>query len=294
VISSPSQPLFFCTGFAKSGTTYLQALLNAHPQIACAPEQDLRRLNELLAEAASQYNRRSITLDLRTGGPGRPAFDRSALFETMRAATLAILRSYAAGKPIVGAKDNRLMVSLEGCAAAFPNARFLCIVRNPLDRAVSAWHHNLRLAEREQDPRHREILLQPGGSLDAWALHICRLHQAEFPKFQSAQLGERRLVLRYEDLVLDPLPQLRRVLGFLCAEASPAILESLLRVTSLGALRDRAVDPGFFRTAAVAAGAGELAQTTRREAAALFASEFAALGYRVTDDGLELAPAVIA
>jgi len=287
--AAPPQ-LFFCTGLPKSGTTYLRGLLNSHPQVACAEEQDLSRLGELLGEAATQYNRRAITLDLRTGGPGRPAFDKALLTDLLRAATFAILNARAAGKPIVGAKDNRLMTRMAACAAVFPEARFLCIVRNPLDRAVSAWHHNLHLAEREQDPRHRE-LLQRHGTLDAWALHLCRLHRADIASFAAAALPrEKRLVLRYEDLVADPRPQVERLLAFLGADAGAAALSAMLAGSTLESMRATAQDPKFFRKAAVAAGAGELSAQARRQAAESFADDFARLGYRIAPDGLELLP----
>jgi hypothetical protein len=288
--ADPPQRLFFCTGLPKSGTTYLQGLLNAHPQIACAAEQDLSRLAELLGEAASQYNRRAVTLDLRTGGSGRPAFEAATLSELVRAAMLAILRAGAGGKAILGAKDNRLLLRLDACGALFPEARFLCILRNPLDRAVSAWHHNLRLAEREKDARHSELVLRHG-SLDAWALHLCRLHRADLASFQAATLPRaRRLVVRYEDLVADPRPQVERLLAYLGADAAPATVAAMLERSSLDAMRSSAVDSGFFRAAAIDGGAREISGAVRREAAERFAADFALLGYRITAGGLTLLP----
>ncbi|HKY95320.1 MAG TPA: sulfotransferase [Kiloniellales bacterium] len=292
--SAPPPQLFFCTGLAKSGTTYLQALLNSHPQISCAEEQDLWRLIELLREMATRYNQRAVTLDLRTGGHGRPAFDAGALRDLARSAMLAIVHGRAAGKPIAGAKDNRMFDRLDVCGAMFPEARFLCIVRNPLDRAVSAWHHNLRLAEREQDPRHSELMLRHGG-LEGWARHLCGLHRTDMAAFLAAsQTRERRLLLRYEDLVLDPLPQLRRTLAFLGAEADEATLSAMLERTSLAALRSSAAEPAFFRSGAISAGAGELPTSLRLALASDFAVDMAQLGYSITAEGLEVLPLELA
>lgn len=286
--SASSQRLFFCGGLAKSGTTYLAALLNAHPQIACAAEQDLKRLVELLNDATTQYNRRSISLDRRTGGPGRPAFDQNGLTELTRAAALIIVRSRAGGKPIVGMKDNRLFQRIDACGAIFPEARFVNIVRNPVDRAISAWHHNLRLAETEKDPRHSDLVLRHGG-LEGWVAHLCRLSRADIATYRAATATrDRRLLLRYEDLVHDPRPHLRRLATFLDADATDATLSLMQRDTTLDAMRGSASDAAFFRAGTIKAGAGELPAAVRLDLARQFEADFALLGYRITADGLEL------
>jgi hypothetical protein len=288
-LAVPPRQLFFCTGLPKSGTTFLRSVLNEHPEVACAEEQDLGRLTELLNQAVESYNRRAVGLDLRTGGHGRPAFDRSALVELVRAALFIVVRTRAAGKPIAGAKDNHLFARLESIGALFPEARFLCIVRNPLDRAISAWHHNLRLAEKEKDARHSEIVLKHG-SLEGWVLHLCRRHRTDMAQFQAASQRSERLRLRYEDLVADPLPQFRRIFRFLGAEAGDPTLRAILQSTTLDRLRAKSGDPDFFRAGSMGAGVGELSPAFRQQVDEQFAAELAQLGYRITRDGLELLP----
>lgn len=286
---APPQKLFFVTGPAKSGTTWLQALLNLHPQISCGEEQDLKRLIEVLQKAVTEYNLRAVTLDLRTGGTGRPAFDNQGLQQLVRAAALTIAQARSAGRPLAGFKDNRLFRRLDAIGRIFPEARFLCIVRNPLDRAVSAWHHNLHLAEREDDPRHRELMLRHG-DLEGWAANVVRMHRADMAAFWATKARDRRLLLRYEDLVADPMPQLQSALAFLGAETSEATLSAMLQGASLEALRASSALPAFFRAGTIRGGAGELSEAFRLEMGERFAQDFARLGYRVTREGLEVLP----
>jgi len=50
--------LFFIFGYPKSGTTWVQHLLNGHPEIWCGGESLFTRFMPLLEQAAEQYNER--------------------------------------------------------------------------------------------------------------------------------------------------------------------------------------------------------------------------------------------
>ena len=52
---------FFVSGMNKSGTTFLQMLLNAHPTISCPSEQHFNTLINGVPALVNQYN---ATLDL--------------------------------------------------------------------------------------------------------------------------------------------------------------------------------------------------------------------------------------
>jgi hypothetical protein len=292
--STARNVVFFCTGRPKSGTTYLQRLLDRHPDISCLAEQDLDQLAALLGEALKSYNRAAADLDRRTGGSGRPAFETAQLRPLVRAATLLMLRQQAGGKRFIGAKDNRLLPRLDFYGAVFPGARFLCILRNPVDRAVSAWHHNRRLAEQEKNPRHLELMEQHG-DLGGWVRHVCRLMETEVEAYRRTRLtAERRLLLRYEDLMGEPQRELDRALHFLGAERSEATIAAMLARSTLAVLRAEATDPAFFRRGAVDGGKAELDQALRMEIDREFRPLFATLGYRITAEGLELLPPQLA
>ena len=47
---------FYCCGSIKSGTTFLQRLLDLHPKISCKPEQDFGYLFRKLFDLKKNYN----------------------------------------------------------------------------------------------------------------------------------------------------------------------------------------------------------------------------------------------
>ena len=48
--------LFMIIGNPKSGTTWLQSILNAHPQIVCYGEPKFLQLSQLLVDMLNRYN----------------------------------------------------------------------------------------------------------------------------------------------------------------------------------------------------------------------------------------------
>ena len=66
--------VFFVCGAPKSGTTWLQRLLDAHPQVACAGEGHfIERFTAPLSQLVSSYNRQML-LEVEEVYEGRPAY----------------------------------------------------------------------------------------------------------------------------------------------------------------------------------------------------------------------------
>jgi len=56
--------LVFCTGTPKSGTTFLQMILNNHPEVSCPAEHYLfDLLTEKLPKFLENYNKSIIFID---------------------------------------------------------------------------------------------------------------------------------------------------------------------------------------------------------------------------------------
>jgi hypothetical protein len=205
-------------GVSRSGTTLLKAMLDAHSQLAIPSESyfipqlwdrhgahprrdafvaDLTRL-EKIAEWAVDPE------DVRRRLPERPTFAESVQ---------AIYRIYAEsrGKPRFGEKTPLYMQYLDVLERAFPEARYVHIVRDGRDAALS-------LLAMTRRPRLN--LSRPRGVGDfacAWRREV-----------RAAQRFGRRhqyLELRYEDLVAEPEARLREVCAFLELEYEPGMLE---------------------------------------------------------------------
>ena len=52
---------FFCFGFPKSGTTYLQMLLNSHPDLSCPSEHQLDEILNKLPSLITEYNKKLLS-----------------------------------------------------------------------------------------------------------------------------------------------------------------------------------------------------------------------------------------
>ena len=117
-----------------------------------------------------------------------------------------------------GWKEPRSIILLPFFAEVLPGMTFLHVVRDGRDMAFSQ--------NQNQPRRHGEVVLgpdvkpdSPAGSIALWT----RLNLAA-ARFGEAELGERYLRIRYEDLCAEPEPVIARVLDFLELQGDPAQL----------------------------------------------------------------------
>ena len=205
-------------GVSRSGTTLLKAMLDAHSQLAIPSESyfvpqlwdrhgERPNRDALLADLSRLERIRQWGVDLDDVArrlPGEPTFAE---------AIDAIYGSYAGsqGKPRYGDKTPLYMQRLDVLPRAFPDARYVHIVRDGRDAALS-------MAAMRRKPRFN--LSRPRGIGDfacAW--------QREVRDAQRFGRTHPYLELRYEDLVAEPEARLREVCGFLALDFEPAMLE---------------------------------------------------------------------
>lgn len=198
----PKGPDFLLIGAQKAGTTWLWSMLEQHPGTSLPAEKEIHYYGgaELYRRGPEWYHRffADVDPDRLTGEASTSyLFDRVPLwFNEDRAIR------YPADLPPLPAL----------VARDLPDARIVAILRDPVRRAVSAYHHWMRqgelppLAGLERTAReHPKLRIVEYGQylrhLTAWRAH-----------FTAAQT----LVLLYEeDIVGDPLTGLARVYDFL-------------------------------------------------------------------------------
>ncbi|HXG40435.1 MAG TPA: sulfotransferase [Candidatus Limnocylindrales bacterium] len=272
VPSSPSH--VFIVGCARTGSTLLRHLLNRHPRVAIASETHFfklaRRLGlEARLRAARPGDRAAIervARDLyRPEGwpwlarnvPPAELTDRLAAGEpTLRRLFTVLLELYAArerpgetGPILLGEKTPEHLAMVPTLAEWFPRARFVHTFRDP--RAIHAselrrrrgghWGPKARL------PRAAGRLVDPLlGPLELVRTSLAWRDAAERDARYRRTLGERYLLVRFEDLVAQPEAAVRDVCGFLGLDWTPSILEGVDVVgSSFAASRHtgRGIDP---------------------------------------------------
>jgi hypothetical protein len=209
-------PVPFIVGVGRSGTTMLRLMLDAHPDLAIPPEThfvpDL--IDAIEAGASPEQAVETMTAvrqwgDLRTD-PADVLVRWRQLDEFAPGPALrAFYEIYAErqGKPRYGEKTPayvRSMVKIEG---ALPEARFIHVIRDGRDVALSRWKRTLG----DKDPA-------PAGQVaETWQRRIRRAQR-------HGRKVAHYLELRYEDLVTDTEPNLRRIAGFLELPWDPVML----------------------------------------------------------------------
>jgi LPS sulfotransferase NodH len=215
--------LFFIIGCQKSGTTWLQHLLNGHPEVACDGETAfVRWALGPLKQAVKTYNEKQ-----KVGDDARlDAGDAQYLFAVMFSLVLARW-GLKEGITCVGEKTPEHSTSAEMLASVFPEAKFVHIIRDPRDIAVSGWFHNLR---KKGEAFHTQF-----ATLTDYARFIAKV---QWPTMlgRSRAVGkahpERYLELRYEDMLADPQPHVAEILRFLGVDAEAEAVTTCLEAGS--------------------------------------------------------------
>jgi hypothetical protein len=214
---TPPEPLAafpFVVGEARSGTTLLRVMLDAHPQLSIPPESyfvsglypyrsryerntsfDLPRFSRDLAGL-----QKFRAWDLPSGDLAR-AFDEPMPGGGYPDAIRLLFATYAAAhdKPRYGDKSPGYVARMKLLTRLFPEARFVHIVRDVRNVALS-------LVEMPRDWGTRSV---PDGAA-RWRHRVGRGHVV------GTALGpEGYLEVRYEDLVADAERELRRITEFL-------------------------------------------------------------------------------
>jgi tetratricopeptide (TPR) repeat protein len=231
--------LFFIGAYPKSGTTWLQLMLDAHPEISCGGEGHfMNHLAPLLQRVLKKHNAyvdgKNRTVFQEFGG--FPLFgDDSFQFLVTSAIALLLLQIPGARNArVVGEKTPDNLAAFPLLSTVFPTAKFIHVVRDGRDCLVSAWFHNLRInadALQRQFPTIEAFVERFAA---VWAGKV-----AEGQRFCAAR-PQRGMLLRYEEMVAQPESAIGAVLRFLDADAAPAIVRQCVSAAAFESLSGRA------------------------------------------------------
>jgi hypothetical protein len=248
-VMDPGERFFLCFGPPKSGTTFLQRMLDLHPQVSCPAEHQLEQLSHFLDTALDAYFEVLQAIDRRSGGQGVTARDPEASLAILRNAALELSRSAARGKPVHGLNDNGFFFNFAMASRLFGSSKMLAIVRNPVDLAISTWSYNQRLARTDPDHAagHLGMLANPQGTLEGFVLHRSAWYRLALGRFLDEFVSRPNVMLiRYERLVRSKSEELRRILRFLDVRCDEATIGRIIEESTPEAMATRSTRPEFY------------------------------------------------
>ena len=214
----PARRLALLCGHPRSGTTLLEQVLDAHPDIVTAEETKIFHLD--------------VCLPLAKARPPEPDAADTATFqlklEAVEAAPLELLQRLrenyfrsmerCLGEPLAGRmlvdKNPALWMLISGFPRVFPEAKFLVALRDPRDVCLSCFTLNL-------PPRfeiQRTAYFNLSDIVDKYVEEMT-LWRTLAPLMQG-----RYLEVRYEDMVEDLESVARKTLDFLGLPWDPGVL----------------------------------------------------------------------
>jgi hypothetical protein len=277
-------PAFFVVGYQKSGTTWLMRMLDSHPEILCKGEGrffgagwrqesvkriDARRPPSSLYNAVLDAEYLRLWIERSVWSRYDAADEHLTNLTRMAIDYFLIGELSKTGKRLVGDKSPLLTPeTIEEIARIYPEAKVIHIIRDGRDVAVSAAHHSWNFgrarkkssaasAKRESPQRDPWELREAGESI--YAEDQLRRLAAEWAHRVGRAVEDGPALLRnhysevcYEDLLERPEEEVRRLLGFLGAEATDETVKRCVEAASFEKLtrgRDRGEeDPtSFFR-----------------------------------------------
>jgi len=238
----------FVVGASRSGTNLVRALLNAHSTLWVSAEthyfDDLRpRLpaGPLDGEDRERCERYFLALAHRAfgqgGDPGESRIERDqlrALAEELGGsgdayfAALCRLRAELHGRERWGEKTPRHVYRIDELLTAFPEAKVVCLVRDP--RAVVAsykdWHGAAARRGVTESPELEADRERSRRSYNAVLMSLLwrGVVRASFAALERHG-AERVRVERFERLAASPEQEVRELCGWLDLEYEPALLE---------------------------------------------------------------------
>jgi hypothetical protein len=196
---SARRPNLFLLGAMKSGTTYLSGLLGAHPEVfVCSPREPCHFVDQKVLRRAWP--------EMWEQGYWRSEDRYLGLFATAGEAKVIADASSAYSKAPMFAQVPERILNFN------PQARFIYIMRDPVERAISHYWHRVRwwgerrsmLSAIRSDPQYVDVSYY-ALQLSAYLRHVSR---------------SRVYVLTHEALLADPDEQLARVYVWLGVASS--------------------------------------------------------------------------
>jgi hypothetical protein len=204
----------FVIGCQKSGTTWVQRLLDGHPNVCCRGEGHFSDvIGPMLEQATKLYNEQEKTVC---------ALNETDLFSIVRLVSDQVLGKYLdecadrEAIQIIGDKTPEAALAVPALATLYPGAKFVHVIRDGRDAAVSGWAQVQRIGA--DDGFASLVDYAAFFARRHWEPYITRARQA------GSSIPGHYLEVRYEELHVEPVVHTRRMFDFLGMDATSDIV----------------------------------------------------------------------
>ncbi|MDF1792489.1 MAG: sulfotransferase [Thalassobaculaceae bacterium] len=275
-------PVFFVAGLPRSGTTWLQQMLNAHPQVLCLGESHF--MNDMVPELYQvlwNYTKQRAK-GQRTWAPGVVGPQPVHMGPVFRMAFAALAAANLGDKNLetlvtIGEKNPDNLFHAERVWRVYPDARMVHIIRDPRDGAVSGF---ARFRPRLPEEMTREQYVD-AYSKD-WASRIATA--------RVASAGRAYMEIRYEELHADTFGRAGEIFRFIgvsddTADVALATDASSFERLSGGRKQGEKDATSHYRRGEVGGWRDELTEEEVRMAERNAGEMMTSLGYELSSDG---------
>ncbi len=188
-------------GCGRSGTTLMRVILDSHKNICCGPESGLFLHG---AQKTLNVERLAFGFDLPAGQIGRLQKTSGSLAQFID--QFFSTYSVASGKSRWAEKTPKNVTVIPYIFEHFPSARFIHMIRDGRDTACSLRTH----------PRYKVVdgQLTPTNIRNPWIECVSRWVE-DVRSGLKWRNDARYIEIRYEDLVMQPEHELRKLMAFL-------------------------------------------------------------------------------
>jgi hypothetical protein len=210
---------FLITAMPKSGTTWVQRICRAHPEMHCRAEDQFTKFWSRISDIVTEYNDLIMLRDQQRDKQGVEPLDRGDSVKLFYAMIRVALEK--APEHVVWSGIKELTLSARGFMRYLPDARVINVIRDPRDIAISALAHSRRVAQ-GKNPDLDEL---SDFFLSETANHW--LKQLELVNAVRREFPDRTFDIHYENLIDDFPAAVAGMLDFFGLDSTANTIEAL-------------------------------------------------------------------